>query len=57
MGETELRYGVKVDKLHVPDMWSLGMCLSHCFDETYLYINLIFITVSIGKMEFIKERL
>ena len=50
MNETELKWGIKIDKLDVPNMWSFGACISHWGDETYLSISLIFVTVYIGKM-------
>ena len=52
LGEYETRFGIRVDKLHPPSEWSVGVCLSHWANETYLYINLFFITISIGKLGF-----
>lgn len=49
MEECKLKYGIKVDK-NDKGMWSLGICLSHWFEETYIYINLIKWSISIGKM-------
>ena len=50
MNETSLRWGIKVDRVDFPKMWSVGICLSHWVSETYIYVNLLFITVSIGKI-------
>jgi len=50
MSETKLKWGIKINKMGFPEIWSLGVCLSHWGDETYLFLNLIFVTVSIGKM-------
>lgn len=41
------KFGIKVDKVS-ERMWSIGICLSHCFDETYLFINLVKWSISIG---------
>ena len=30
------------------EAWSIGLCLSHWHDETYLYINLLKWSISIG---------
>lgn len=46
-GNDKTKFGIKVDK-HSDGLWSLGMCLSHFYDETYLYVNLFKWTVSIG---------
>ena len=43
----KVKFGVKIDK-HSDGLWSFGACLSHFYDETYLYINLFKYTVSIG---------
>ena len=43
-------FGIKVDK-HlggVSGIWSFGSCLSHSFGETYLFINFLFWSISIG---------
>ncbi len=50
MAETNTRWGFKIDKLYPPEQWAFGFGISHWGDETYLYINLIFCTISIGKM-------
>lgn len=44
---SKTKFRVKVDK-HSDGLWSFGACLSHFYDETYLYINLFKYTVSIG---------
>jgi hypothetical protein len=43
----KVKFGIKIDE-HSDGVWSFGTCLSHYFDETYLYINLFKYTVSIG---------
>ena len=43
----KLKFGIKVDKMW-KGWWSFGMCLSHSLNETYLFINLIKISISIG---------
>ena len=47
MNNRKLKFGIKVDK-QWKGSWSLGICLSHAFDETYVYINLIKWSISIG---------
>lgn len=49
MGETKIRFGIKFNKLGFPQMWSLGIALSHWGPETYVFINLLFVSVYIGK--------
>ena len=41
------KFRVKVDKI-IQEAWSIGLCLSHWYDETYLYINLLKWSISIG---------
>lgn len=41
------KFRVKVDSI-IQEAWSIGLCLSHWYDETYLYINLLKWTISIG---------
>lgn len=50
MAETKLRWGVKIDRIDFPRMFSFGMCLSRWEEEVYLYINLLFFSVCIGRM-------
>jgi len=50
MEEYKTRFGIKIDNLHPTSQWSLGVCLSHFMDETYLYINLFFISIAIGRL-------
>lgn len=45
----KVKFGVIVDKME-KDYWGFGMCFSHCYDETYIYINLFKWTISIGKL-------
>ena len=47
MPESKCKFGIKVDKLW-DKMWSIGVCISHSFDETYLFINLVKWSISIG---------
>lgn len=41
------KFRVKVDSI-IKEAWSIGLCLSHWYDETYLYINLFKWSISIG---------
>lgn len=41
------RFRIKVDKMH-KQSWSFGACLSHEFNETYVFINLFRWSISIG---------
>lgn len=50
MPESKCKFGIKVDKLW-KEMWSIGACISHSFNETYLFINLIKWSISIGWLE------
>ena len=47
MPECECKFGVKIEK-QWEGMWSIGSCITHSFDETYLFINLIKWTLIIG---------
>lgn len=47
MPECKVKFGIKVDKL-CKEMWSIGACISHSFEETYLFINLVKWSISIG---------
>ena len=49
MNETELKFGIDINKLD-SDMWSFGICLSHWYDETYIYANFYKYSISIGKI-------
>lgn len=49
MRETELKWGISFDRVGDRGMWSFGIALSHLVDETYLYINIGFYTITIGK--------
>jgi hypothetical protein len=48
MQEQKLKFGVTCAQLD-KDMWSLGIALSYSYNETYLYINLFKLSISIGK--------
>ena len=47
MPEMRVKFGIKIDKID-KHMWSIGSCLTHCFSETFLFINLIKWSISIG---------
>lgn len=36
-------------------LWSFGICISHFNDETYIYINLFKLSISIGKL-YVREK-
>ena len=36
-------------------LWSFGICISHYHDETYIYINLFKLSISIGKL-YVREK-
>ena len=45
--DNSVKFGIQVDKMH-DQSWSFGMCLSHQFNETYVFINFFRWSVSIG---------
>ena len=47
LNETEFR--IVIDK-QPKRVWSFGICISHFYDETYIYLNLFKISISIGKL-------
>lgn len=48
MGRKEnTKFRIKVDNMYKGN-WSFGICLSHAWEETYLYINLFKWSISIG---------
>lgn len=47
MNNDDVRFRIKLDKM-TATQWSVGMCLSHWVDETYLFINFIKWSISIG---------
>lgn len=49
MGNAEVRWGISVDEM-TKDSWSVGICLSHWVDETYIFINFFKWSMSIGKI-------
>ena len=49
MIETKTKFKVDIFK-NCKGMWSFGMCLSHHFEETYVYINFFRWSISIGKL-------
>lgn len=48
---SEAKWGIVIDKMKFPHMWSIAAGISHLGDETYFIINLIFFSVSIGRVE------
>lgn len=50
MTESKCKFRIKVDK-QCKEMWSIGSCISHSFNETYLFINFIKWSISIGWLE------
>lgn len=49
MIETRIKFKVDVFK-NCESMWNFGICLSHHFEETYIYINFFRWSISIGKL-------
>jgi len=47
---TGIGFGIKIDKMWTGS-WSFGICLSHLDKETYIYINLFKVSISIGIIE------
>lgn len=47
MPESKYKFGIRIDKIDM-DMWSVCFGLSHFFSETYLFINFIKWSISIG---------
>ena len=47
MNNSKSRFGIKANKLP-KGTWSFGSCISHYYDETYLFINFLFWTICIG---------
>lgn len=43
------KFGIKIDKMF-QGSWSLCVGISHAFGETYLYLNLLKVSISIGYM-------
>lgn len=43
------KFQIVVDK-DPKGLWSFGICISHFYDETYIYLNLFKISISIGKL-------
>jgi hypothetical protein len=48
MKEAKLKWGIKLEN-YMQRVWSVGMCLSHYHEETYLYISFFKWTIIIGK--------
>jgi len=48
MEEQKLKINIEIVGIE-KDEWSIGICLSHSIDETYVYINLVKWIISIGK--------
>lgn len=49
MVEPDVGWGINVETM-MDDQWSFGVCFSHLWDETYLFINFFKWTISIGKI-------
>lgn len=49
MEEHRLKFGISLEEIG-DGRWSIGMCLSHEGKETYLYVNLLKLSFSIGRM-------
>ena len=43
------KFGIKVDK-QIKGAWSFGICFSHSFGETYLFINFAKWSIAIGRL-------
>lgn len=43
------KFQIVVDK-QPKGIWSFGICISHFLDETYVFLNLFKISISIGKL-------
>jgi len=54
MSEGKCKFGIRVDKIDM-DMWSFCFGISHFFSETYLFINLVKWSISIGWLEKYEE--
>jgi hypothetical protein len=54
MSEGKCKFGIKVDKIN-KGMWSICFGISHFFSETYLFINLVKWSISIGWLETYEE--
>lgn len=52
--KAKAKFGIKIDKIW-QGAWSFGVCLSHGFGETYLYINLFKWSISIGLLVLVNE--
>ena len=43
------KFQIVVDK-QPKGLWSFGICISHFHDETYIFLNLFKLSISIGKL-------
>ena len=48
------KWGIKVEEM-MEDQWSLGVCISHWWEETYVFINFFKWSISIGKIMEVEE--
>lgn len=55
MSPMNIKWVIRTERMYPPDQWAFGFGLSHWGEETYLYINLLFINVSIGKQYIVEE--
>lgn len=49
MSERRLKFTIQVDKMD-KNVWSLGACITHDRDETYLFLALIKWSIAIGML-------
>ena len=54
MIETKTKFKVSIFKNCV-GMWSFGICITHHFKETYIYINFFRWSISIGKLYYFDD--
>lgn len=47
MSGSKAKFGTTIDTI-APGCWSIGVCFSHMEDETYLFINLLKWSITIG---------
>lgn len=49
MNDSKLCWGIDCRTMN-DGAWSFGVCLSHMFDETYIYINFFKWSIAIGRI-------
>lgn len=45
--KSNYKFGVQCDRI-IKGNWSFGVCISHAFEETYLFINFAIWSISVG---------